>query len=173
MFLFFPNLINPDRCEKLTTDVMKLMEEKKLRYEADEYHYKNSYGMGRIESHEELLHELTPLIKEKTGMAEIVAENSYARIYYSGATLNKHVDRVGLDLTMSICTFSNLDIDWPLFVEVKPGEVKQFITQPGDGALILGTKMEHWREPLICESNQLVVQSFYHWRIVHAHKLFI
>lgn len=173
MFLFFPQLVSLKRCEHLTNDVMKLMEEKQLKYEADQHHYKNSYGLARIPSHEQLLHELTPFIKEKTGMSEIVAENSYARIYYNGATLNKHVDREGLDLTLSICTFTNIEQEWPLYVEVKPTVIKSFETQIGDGALILGTKMEHWRDPLVCESHQLVVQSFYHWRIVHAHKLFI
>lgn len=173
MFLFFPKLISPERCEKLTSDVMQMMEEKKLKYEADDYHYKNSYGLARIPSHEELLHELTPLIKEQTGMSELSAENSYARIYYSNSTLNKHVDREGLDLTLSICTFSNIEKRWPLYVEVKPGVIKEFETEPGDGALILGTKMEHWRDPLECEPHQLVVQSFYHWRIIHAHKLFV
>jgi alkylated DNA repair dioxygenase AlkB len=149
------------------------MEQKKLKYEEDRVHYKNSYGTARIKEYEQILQEITPLIKESTGMSELNIENSYTRIYYNGATLGKHVDREGLDLTLSVCTFSNIETSWPLYVEVKPGVVKSFETKPGDGALIMGTKMPHWRNPLVCENTQMVIQSFYHWRVIHAHKIFL
>jgi len=87
---------------------LKLKKENRLNYEADKTHYANSYGTGRIANFEKLLKELTPVIKERTGIHNIVEENSYTRIYYNGATLAKHVDRKGLDLTLSLCTFSSL-----------------------------------------------------------------
>ena len=73
---------------------------------------------------------------------------------------------------MSICIFSNINKPWPLHVECQDGVVRSFETKPGDGALILGTKMNHWRDPLVCEENQMVIQSFYHWRILDANKIF-
>jgi hypothetical protein len=71
-----------------------------------------------------------------------------------------------LDLTLSICTFSNLDKPWDLHVEVEKGKVLSFETKPGQGALILGTKMLHWRDDLVCRDDQYVIQSFYHWKII-------
>jgi len=35
---------------------------------------------------------------------------------------------------------------------------------PGDGALILGTKYTHWRDQLVIDESQKVIQSFYHWK---------
>jgi hypothetical protein len=173
MFVYFEKLFTSERCDLLNKVALDYMNNKRLNLEANQHHYKNSYGVGRISEYEQVLHELTPVVKEKTGVSDIIAENSYTRIYYNGATLGKHVDREGLDLTLSVCTFSNIQQDWPLYVEVKSGVVKSFNTPPGDGALILGTKMLHWRDPLVCGENEMVIQSFYHWRIKHAHKIFI
>jgi alkylated DNA repair dioxygenase AlkB len=173
MFVYFEKLFSPERCNLLNQVALNYKSANRLNLEANDHHYKNSYGVGRIKEYEDVLHELTPLVKQKTGMTDIVAENSYTRIYYDGATLGKHTDRKGLDLTLSVCTFSNIQFDWPLYVEVKEGVVKSFATPPGDGALILGTKMQHWRDPLSCGADEMVIQSFYHWRINHAHKIFI
>ena len=77
-----------------------------------------------------------------------------------------------MDLTLTICTYSNIKNPWPLYVEVESGDVKSFETKPGDGALIMGTAMNHWRDPLVCGENEMVIQSFYHWRILNAYKIF-
>jgi hypothetical protein len=173
MFLYFEKIFTSERCDLLNKVALDYMRKKQLNHEANQHHYKNSYGVGRIHEYEQVLHEITPLIKERTGMSDIAVENSYTRIYFNGATLGKHIDRDGLDLTLSVCTFSNIKQDWPLYVEVKPDVIKTFNTPPGDGALILGTKMLHWRDPLVCADDEMVIQSFYHWRINHAHKVFV
>ena len=165
MYIFFENLLDPEKCDLFNRIILKLKEEKRLNYEADGRHYANSYGTGRIPEYENFLRELTPLVKQKTGLDNITEENSYARIYYNGAALKKHVDRPGLDLTLSVCTFNNLDKPWELHVEVEKNKVMSFETKPGQGALILGTKMLHWRDDLICREDQYVIQSFYHWKI--------
>lgn len=165
MYYFFDNLITLERCQILNQLAISMKNANKLNHEADGRHYANSYGNGRIPEYEKLLKELTPLIKQKTGLDNIIEENSYTRIYYNGSSLKKHVDRKGLDLTLSVCTFNNLDKPWELHVEVEKGKVLSFETKPGQGALILGTKMLHWRDDLVCRDDQYVIQSFYHWRI--------
>lgn len=165
MYHFFDNLITPERCKKLNDLALSMKQKNILNYESDKKHYANSYGTGRIPEFEIILKELTPKIKEAIGIDNITEENSYTRIYYNGATLKKHVDRKGLDLTLSVCTFSNLDKPWDLHVEVEKGKVLSFETKPGQGALILGTKMLHWRDDLVCGDDQYVIQSFYHWKI--------
>ena len=165
MYIFFEDLLPANRCDLLNNVALMYKNNNRLNYEADKHHYANSYGTGRIKEYEDFLRELTPLVKQKTGLNNITEENSYTRIYYNGATLNKHLDREGLDLTLSVCTFSNLKTPWLLHVEVEKGRVLSFETKPGQGALILGTKMLHWRDPLVCADNEYVIQSFYHWKI--------
>lgn len=165
MYYFFDNLISPEKCKELNDLAVRMKSQNRLNFEADKHHYANSYGTGRIPEFEKILHELTPKIKKAVGINTITEENSYTRIYYNGATLKKHVDRKGLDLTLSVCTFSNLDKPWELHVEVEKGKVLSFETKPGQGALILGTKMPHWRDDLACRPDQYVIQSFYHWKI--------
>lgn len=172
MYIFFENLLTPAQCDELNQVALQQMFAKKMHYEADNGHYANSYGTARLPIYEKLLYELTPKIKEATKMNNIKEENSYTRIYYNGAKLKTHKDREGLDLTLSICTYTNLGFDWPLHVEIEPGIVKSFVTKPGDGALILGTAMNHWRDDLHCEEHQMVIQSFYHWRILNVTKIF-
>lgn len=167
MHIFFDKLITPERCEILNQLALKYKEDKKLNHEADKTHYANSYGNGRIPEYEKLLKELTPLIKEKTGLQNITEENSYTRIYYNGAMLKRHIDRKELDLTLSLCTFTNLDKPWELHVELENGKIASFETKPGQAALILGNKMPHWRDDLVCRPDQYVIQSFYHWKINH------
>ena len=172
MHIFFENLIDEDKCKILSEIVVNMMSKKSLHFEGTNDHYANSYGVARIPEYEKLLSELTPMIARKCHQYKIKEENSYSRIYYNGAKLKKHVDREGLDLTLSICIFSNINKPWPLHVECQDGVVRSFETKPGDGALILGTKMNHWRDPLVCEENQMVIQSFYHWRILDVNKIF-
>jgi len=167
MHIFFDKLITPERCEILNQLALKYKEDKKLNHEGDKTHYANSYGNGRIPEYEKLLKELTPLIKEKTGLQNITEENSYTRIYYNGAMLKRHIDRKELDLTLSLCTFTNLDKPWELHVELENGKIASFETKPGQAALILGNKMPHWRDDLVCRPDQYVIQSFYHWKINH------
>jgi hypothetical protein len=143
MYIFFPQLLNSERCDLLNKVALEYFETNRMNLEKDGWMYDNSYGFGSIPEYEQLLDELTPLIKEKTGFENIKRENSYTRIYFNGATLKPHVDREGLDITLSICTYSDINKNWPLFVEVTPNDVKSFETHVGDGALILGTKMKH------------------------------
>ncbi len=65
---------------------------------------------------------------------------------------------------LSVCTFSDINKPWPLCVEDENGKVHAIEILPGDGALILGTKYNHWRDKLVIGEHQKVIQSFYHWK---------
>jgi hypothetical protein len=124
-------------------------------------YYNNSYG-GNHQEFEDALISIQPIVEKELGF-KLKSKNSYARIYYDGGELNKHVDRSGLDYTLSICLFNNLNNDWPLWcIDAKNNEIPINIGL-GDGVLMLGTKLLHWREPLICKKNQFVIQLFMHW----------
>ena len=77
MYYFFDNLISPEKCEMLNKLALSMKDQNRLNFESDGKHYANSYGTGRIPEYEKLLRELTPLIKEKTGLNNITEENSY------------------------------------------------------------------------------------------------
>lgn len=166
MILFLPKIFDELRCIKLNKIAIDYNNRKALAYEGNDFHYGNSFGTARIPEYEELLHELTFLIKTKTGYQNIVAENSYTRIYYNGSDLKRHTDRQGLDVTLSVCTFSDINKPWPLYVTDLQNQTQAIETQPGDGALILGTKYPHWRDKLATGEHQKVIQSFYHWKFI-------
>lgn len=163
MIIFLEKLFDQDRCKHLSHVLLNKFNENKLSSESSNEHYGNSYG-STIDEFEKILYELTPLIREKTNIENIKEENSYSRIYFNDSILKSHVDRKGLDLTLSVCLFNNTNIEWPLSVEHE-GKVIDVVTNIGDGALILGTKMKHWRERLICDSTQMIMQCFFHWSI--------
>jgi hypothetical protein len=164
MILFLPKLFDELRCEQLNRIALDYNRRKALNYEGNDRHYGNSFGTARIPEYEKVLNDLTPIIKQKTKLDNIVVENSYTRIYFNGSDLKKHKDREGLDVTLSVCTFSDIDKPWPLYVEDDTGKIHTVETNPGDGALILGTRYNHWRDPLIVSEGKMVIQSFYHWK---------
>lgn len=110
---------------------------------------------------------------------EIYFQNTYTRIYRNTNTLKCHTDRKDLDVTISICVFSNLTFEWPIFIsnvqinhpwdnnlpihEYK-ADATSYITPVGSGVACLGIKNPHWRETLNCNEDQMVIQTFYHWK---------
>lgn len=164
MILFLPKLFDELRCTQLNQVALNFRNNQSLNYEGNDPHYGNSFGLARIPEFEKVLLALTPLIKKKTGWDNIIPENSYTRIYFNGSDLKKHKDRPGLDITLSVCTYSDINKPWPLWVEDENSKVHEIEILPGDGALILGTKYTHWREPLAVDKELMVIQSFYHWK---------
>jgi hypothetical protein len=166
MHFFLKSLLSAENCQTLNEEAVAVYNDGRMLFEgvAGTY-YGNSFGLGGLPAHEGLLHALTPHIKTITGYHNIVTENSFTRLYFNGAELRRHKDRPGLDLTLSICTYSTIEQDWPLYCELQNGEIGSFVTNPGDGVLILGTAMDHWRDSLVCKPDQFVIQSFYHWKI--------
>ncbi len=164
MLIFLEKLFDEERCDKLSKILMDYHNRGKLSFEGNNQHYKNSFGASLPEFNA-ILNELTPLVKEKTGYTNLSVKNSYSRIYFNNSVLKKHVDRKGLDVTMSVCIFDNTGKDWPLYVVTEDG-VKSAVTKVGDGVMILGTKMEHWRDNMTCAEDQMVMQVFFHWEFI-------
>ena len=137
-------------------------------YHDPRYYYK-SLG-GNPPELKKLLDEKTPKIKEIFKMENLAAEATYARIYVNESTLNPHFDRNGLDHTLSVLLYSNLDEPWPLYCVDKQCNVVSFDIKVGDGAMIPGKTMVHWRKPLSCREDQYVIAAFFHWRNVEPKK---
>jgi hypothetical protein len=89
--------------------------------------------------------------------------NTYVREYLNKSCLIKHLDRTDISVTMSICLESTINKEWPLCAEIE-GKDYCFNTEVGDAILLFDAdKTPHWRNILICNNNERVVQFFLHW----------
>lgn len=170
-YTYISNIIDKEMCVDFAKEMFYLKFSNKLTAEnrgqvaaanADPGVYKPSYGLGSIKKFDDYLKFISRDLSGKLGVSW-KDKHTYTRIYYNGGLLGKHVDREGLDYTLSITLFSTLEKEWPLYCIDKKGNEVAVNTNIGDGLLILGTKMQHWRQPLICEPNQCIVQMFMHW----------
>lgn len=172
------NFIDAKTCEDFAKEMFflknsnKLSPEKRkqMAYQGDEKSNDLgdvfSYGHGGVEKFNSYLKFISNNLADQIGV-KWKDSHCYARIYYNGAILGKHVDRKGLDYTLSVNVFSTLKKDWPLYCIDKNGNQIAAGTGScntvGEGVLILGTKLVHWREPLICAPDECCVQLFFHW----------
>ena len=170
-YTYLTNIISKEVCEDFAKEMLFLKDSNKLTSEekawlaaadADSNVYKPSFGLGSITKFDNYLKFISEPLGNKIGITW-KPQHTYCRIYYNGGMLGKHKDRPGLDYTLSITLFSTLNKPWPLYAIDKKGNEIIADTKVGDGLLILGTNMEHWREPLVCESNECIIQLFMHW----------
>lgn len=73
---------------------------------------------------------------------------SYARIYYEGAEMKRHIDRSSSEFSVTCC----IDIDktnekWNLGVETIEGDKIYIDQDPGDIMIYRGNDLFHWRDP--------------------------
>ena len=154
------SILSGEECDNLALEVFEYLEKGSVIAEKDTRFYKNSFG-GSTPGSWECLKRFTPLAEELSGK-KLKPANPYCRIYNNESTLNPHKDREGLDWTISVCLFTNLKHDWPLIVKGEECNL-EFPTITGEGSLVAGRTLEHWREPLECGSDEYVVQMFLHW----------
>jgi hypothetical protein len=109
---------------------------------------------------ESLLLLMKPVIEEVTGK-KLLPAYSYARIYYNGATMQKHVDRESCQYSVSM----TIDVDesgpWEIWMRDFRGEAKPFILPVGSMVVYRGDKLEHWREDPYKGKKQ--IQAFLHY----------
>jgi hypothetical protein len=164
MIKLYENEIKKAWLNMISQEMIEAMANNGLSFEGGNDHYGNSYGQGGMVQGDRLLEYFTPIIEKDFG-CKIAKENSYSRIYFNGSTLKPHIDRPGLDITLSLCAYSDIETEWPLCVH-DGQQVHILATPPGTAAAMLGTKHVHWRDPLVCRDDQKVIQVFCHWRIL-------
>jgi hypothetical protein len=164
MVHYISNLVSIEDCNKL---VLEFYNEKKIRPSADivdENSLKTRYGFKGYGEFDKLLNSLKPTIIQLNDNKKIKNVNSFVREYKNGSILEKHVDRLDIGITLSICLFSNIKNEWPLSAEYND-EITAHNLQIGDGLLIIGSdKIPHWRDELVCDENESVIQLFLHWK---------
>jgi hypothetical protein len=161
-YSYIKNVLSDQQCNDFTKLLLDMKHAEQLVYEGgNAAFYDNSYG-GNHPEFEAALRELTPRLEHELGV-KMTPANSFARIYYNGGTLHRHTDRDGLNYTLSITLDNTLDTEWPLWCIDKLGNEVPINIERGDGGMMLGTQMTHWRNDLVCAENQHLCQLFMHW----------
>ena len=167
MVFFIPNILSKDECNYLSKqfDI-----ERKYTPSADtEYAQTNiSYGFRPSFIFYTYLDKLKPkILSYNPEVEDLLNVNTFVREYINTSTLDKHIDRKDIGITMSICLENTINKDWPLCVEIE-GKDYCFNTNIGDAILLFGAdKYPHWRNQLQCNENERVIQLFLHWKSVN------
>jgi hypothetical protein len=111
--------------------------------------------------------------------------HNYTRVYFGKTHLNPHVDRNGLDVTLSLSVHNTLTRSWPLWVSESTSSMDEWHTadksntefvsykasskgwdlEVGD-AVCLTKEHPHWRDEIEFNGEHMV-QVFYHWKRVN------
>jgi len=124
----------------------------------------NTYGYEPSYIFNEYLDKLkSSVLKLNYKIDDLRNVNSYIREYKNNDFLKKHRDRDDISVTMSICVESTINKVWPLNAEIDDIEYS-FNTNVGDAIVLFDAdKIHHWRDTLICNENERVIQFFLHW----------
>lgn len=87
----------------------------------------------------------------KPAVENIVGEElwptySYARIYYNGAKMPRHVDRSASEYSVTMCVSVDQNHKWNIGVKTIHGENIYIDQSPGDIVIYKGNELEHWRD---------------------------
>jgi 2OG-Fe(II) oxygenase superfamily len=151
-----PNIIS----ESERHELINLIRATSLNDESGMFHYGNSSG-NQISP--QIYDRLTEVIKSITGLS-IEKENAFARIYKSGSKLKSHIDREGLDITLSI-QLKNDFVSTPIYAKGYDGTIYRSDLNDCDGVLLKGRELEHWRNDIFGQPSDELICIFFHWRI--------
>jgi hypothetical protein len=162
MTCLIQNILTEEECKYLT---IQFDIEKQSKGSHDDETYGNSYGFRPSHTFnlylDTLKEKILNFFPENTILENV---NTYVREYLNNSQLVKHTDRKDIDITISICLEYNIKTDWPLWAEID-GEDVFLNMNVGDGVLLTTAhETTHWRDKLICDENERVVQLFLHWR---------
>ena len=165
MVHFIPNILSKEECDFLATqfDI-----ERKYHASADDKDTNNTFGFGPSYHFNVYMDKLKSKVLEFNKEIEALNNvNTFVREYVNESFLKRHIDRTEISVTMSICLESTINKEWPMCVEID-GKEYCFNTKVGDGVLLFDAdKTTHWRDTLICNENERVIQFFLHWKPIN------
>ena len=151
---------------------------------AQEAYYKDSVGVNNLPETLYYVSEFTKQVQQFFPYAKF--SNTYTRCYNKGSYLGIHTDRVGLDLTVSVCLENKGGYKWPLYVSNKQHQgawspdtdgspykesAAAMYADVGEGVAVEGRKHPHWRDPFDCKDGERTVYVFYHWTLEEGRKV--
>lgn len=182
--IFFENILTREEYETFTTKYLEY-----IKNGWDGYPHDSHVGISIGEPFKSLDIDDTSVIPRLTELMEksfgekIKYSHSYGRLYKNGAELWQHVDRGTLDITLSV-NVGGLE-NWPMHISNvytnesisfqsndHPGGLKYkedyvtVYTPRGSGVACYAHHFVHWRDKLVCNDDEYVLQIFYHWTII-------
>jgi hypothetical protein len=168
----FENVLDQTEIEEI---LVQLSKEKGII--EDNHYYNGSIGFYNLPVANQHLDKVEKLVKPIIEY-DIKFENSFTRIYKKDSILGFHIDRPGLDVTVSLCL--KRDTAWPLIVSNKPADENyseqnqesyrldstSYDILPGSIVVAEGRKYPHWREEFPGNDDQNNVYVFFHWNRV-------
>lgn len=128
----------------------------------------NAYGFEPSYIFNQYLDKLKSKILEiNPNIDDLSNVNTFVREYKNNSYLEKHIDRTDISVTISICLESTINNVWPLCANFNNKKYSLNIEQ-GDGVLLFDAdRIPHWRDLLVCNENERVLQFFLHWMPVN------
>jgi prolyl 4-hydroxylase len=171
------HFLTQEECAAIV-DAFDAVEDKRQEGNNDAYVYSNSYGVYNLPITLPYADRLTK--KLQAIYPNVKFANAYTREYLRHGKLGIHLDRKGLDLTLSVCLEDNHNLFWPLNIsklehkgpwksnednEHYKQEAISVVLPVGHGAFVEGGKHPHWRDELLCGEAQRAVYTFFHWTL--------
>jgi hypothetical protein len=86
-------------------------------------------------------------IVENVVKEELWSTYSYARIYYNGSQMRRHVDRSASEYSVTMCVDVDPNHKWNIGIQTVTGEEVYVDQSPGDIIVYRGNELFHWRDP--------------------------
>jgi len=146
-FKIIKNAVSQELCEFLALEFQMMESVCRNLYPGQELSdlCKNSFARYSPLMFEALSVKLLPLAEEISNK-KLWPTYSYARIYYNGSELQKHIDRPSSEVTLSVCITKD-STDWPLYIKDSKEIINEIRLDVGDLVIYSGRKHLHWREP--------------------------
>jgi hypothetical protein len=189
---FYKNILSQEAANDSYHSFMQIvLKDSNTYYEkettATEY---KTYAYGNLPATLREMDSIDKIIKNDFGQ-HYEFTHSYIRLYPDQSILNPHVDRPGLDLTLTVNIFSVENNPYPIHFSNIPLDMKEltvehtsgtkncynlfqkhmkdyetYVTEIGDGVCCT-RDIPHWRDRYkVKELGEHFVQVFYHWKVI-------
>ena len=141
-------MLTPEQCEELVTEIEKFPSKSHDRQQLKSPHW---YAEPPSEKILDLLTDpISKLVGEK-----LFPTYSYVRKYLPGDILKRHTDLPACEFTVTIMLAESSDHKWPLIIPAYEDSysTRKVFQTPGDGVIIKGCDVPHWREEFIPKSD--------------------
>jgi len=147
-YAILPDLIPPTFLESIRQYYRGLVREGFLVFGDDQATRHNLHN----EPFSSWLHHQTESLISQAIPQAIKCSYSYVAAYTSGATLERHTDRIQCEYTLTLAidatpTFA-LSEAWPLYINLPDGQTAAVRLGPGDGLIMKGRELPHFRPAL-------------------------
>jgi len=151
-------MLTLEQCEELVVGIEKYPSKSRDRQQLNSPHW---YAKPPSEK---VLDLLTEPISKLVGN-ELFPTYSYVRKYLPGDVLTRHFDLPPCEFGVSILLAESRENNWPLIIPAYEDShsTRKIFQKPGDGVIIKGCDVPHWRDEFVSESDDWQYQGLFHY----------